>query len=399
MLIGVVGKPNVGKSTFFKAATLADAEIANYPFATIKPNSGVGFVKIDCVDKELGRQCNPRTGYCTHGYRFVPIQMIDVAGLVPGAHEGKGMGNQFLDDLRQADVLIHVIDIAGTTNEKGEPVQPGSYDPAQDVEFLEVELDMWYFDILQKGWQKFARTIVQEKQEIQIELAKQLSGLHVTEPIVEEAIDQLKLDKEKPQYWTEEQLKQLATELRQKTKPMIIAANKLDVPSAYENLQRLQTMFPTRTFIGCSSDIELALREASKAGLIEYIPGEVSFKILDESKLSGQQKNALKFIQSNVLDTFKSTGIQYILNKAVFELLGYIAIYPGGMSKLEDKDGNVLPDCFLLPAKSTALDFAYKLHTDLGKNFICAKDIRTRKTVGKDYALKNLDVLEIVSGK
>jgi len=399
MLIGVVGKPNVGKSTFFKAATLADAEIANYPFATIKPNSGVGFVKIECVDKELGRQCNPRTGYCTHGYRFVPIQMIDVAGLVPGAHEGKGMGNQFLDDLRQADVLIHVIDIAGTTNEKGEPVQPGSYDPAQDVEFLEVELDMWYFDILQKGWQKFARTIVQEKQEIQIELAKQLSGLHVTEPIVEEAIDQLKLDKEKPQYWTEEQLKQLATELRQKTKPMIIAANKLDVPSAYENLQRLQTMFPTRTFIGCSSDIELALREASKAGLIEYIPGEVSFKILDESKLSGQQKNALKFIQSNVLDTFKSTGIQYILNKAVFELLGYIAIYPGGMSKLEDKDGNVLPDCFLLPAKSTALDFAYKLHTDLGKNFICAKDIRTRKTVGKDYLLKQRDVIEIVAGK
>ena len=258
---------------------------------------------------------------------------------------------------------------------------------------------MWYFDILQKGWQKFARTIVQEKQEIQIELAKQLSGLHVTEPIVEEAIDQLKLDKEKPQYWTEEQLKQLATELRQKTKPMIIAANKLDVPSAYENLQRLQTMFPTRTFIGCSSDIELALREASKAGLIEYIPGEVSFKILDESKLSGQQKNALKFIQSNVLDTFKSTGIQYILNKAVFELLGYIAIYPGGMSKLEDKDGNVLPDCFLLPAKSTALDFEYKLHTDLGKNFICAKDIRTRKTVGKDYLLKQRDVIEIVAGK
>ena len=158
-------------------------------------------------------------------------------------------------------------------------------------------------------------------------------------------------------------------------------------------------MFPARTFIGCSSDIELALREASKAGLIEYIPGDASFKILDETKLSDNQKNALKFIQTNVLDKFKSTGIQQILNKSVFELLGYLAIYPGGMSKLEDKDGNVLPDCFLLPAKSTALDFAYKLHTDLGKNFICAKDIRTRKTVGKDYLLKQRDVIEIVAGK
>src|SRR3989338_7459591 len=109
MLVGVVGKANVGKSTFFKAATLADVEIANYPFATIKPNHGVGFVKIDCIDKEFNIQCNPREGYCVSGYRFVPVNMIDVAGLVPGAHEGKGMGNQFLDDLNQADVLIHVV--------------------------------------------------------------------------------------------------------------------------------------------------------------------------------------------------------------------------------------------------------------------------------------------------
>jgi ribosome-binding ATPase YchF (GTP1/OBG family) len=201
MIVGVVGKANVGKSTFFKAATLAEVEIANYPFVTIKPNSGVGYVKVDCVDKEFNVQCNPREGFCLDHKRFVPVQMIDVAGLVPGAHMGKGMGNQFLDDLRQADVLIHVVDVAGTTNEKGEPIQPGSYDPANDVKFLEVEIDMWYKGILAKGWERFARQVVQEKKEIQKALAKQLSGFKVTEEMLNDTIGKLGLDKSKPDKW------------------------------------------------------------------------------------------------------------------------------------------------------------------------------------------------------
>jgi len=106
MIIGFVGAPSSGKSSFFKAATLADAEIANYPFTTIKPNHGVGFVRIDCVDKDFGKQCNPRIGYCVNHQRFVAVDLMDVAGLVPGAHLGLGLGSQFLDDLRQAHVLI-----------------------------------------------------------------------------------------------------------------------------------------------------------------------------------------------------------------------------------------------------------------------------------------------------
>jgi len=151
MLIGVVGKANVGKSTFFKAATLMDIEIANYPFATIKPNHGVGFVKVKDAARDFDKTANPREGFVQDEFRFVPIDMIDVAGLVPGAHEGKGMGSQFLDDLRQADALIHVIDVSGSTNEKGEPIEIGSYDPANDVKFLEEELDYWYLTILKKG--------------------------------------------------------------------------------------------------------------------------------------------------------------------------------------------------------------------------------------------------------
>jgi len=154
MLIGIVGKANVGKSTFFKAATLAEVEIANYPFTTIKPNHGTGFVKVDCVDKEFNVKCNPRFGYCLDGKRFVPVDLLDVAGLVPGAHEGKGMGSEFLNDLNQADALIHIIDVSGSTNEKGEKVPILSYDPANDIKFLEKELDMWYLRLIEKGWEK-----------------------------------------------------------------------------------------------------------------------------------------------------------------------------------------------------------------------------------------------------
>lgn len=399
MLIGVVGKPNTGKSTFFKAATLAEVEIANYPFATIKPNSGVGYVKVKDAAKEFGKTSNPRSGYVLQEFRFVPVQMLDVAGLVPGAYQGLGMGNQFLDDLRQADALIHIIDISGSTNEKGEVVSAGSYDPAEDVKFLEVELDMWYLGIIKKGWEKFARTVIQEKQEIQIALGKQLSGLKVQEKMIEDAITVLKLEKEKPHLWTETDLKNLAMFLRKLTKPMLIACNKIDVPGAEKNFERLKRQFPAYDFVPCSAESELALREAAKAGLIEYVPGEKMFALAQEDRLNGRQKQALSFIQNSILTPFQSTGVQRALDRAVFDLLKYIAIFPGGVSKLEDKDGRVLPDCFLMPPGSTALDFAYKLHTDLGKNFICAKDVRTKKTIGKDYLLKHLDIIEIVAGK
>ncbi|MBW3016971.1 50S ribosome-binding GTPase, partial [Candidatus Woesearchaeota archaeon] len=263
MIIGVVGKANVGKSTFFKAATLAEVEIANYPFATIKPNHGIGFVKVKSAANEFGKDPNPREGYYIDGWRFVPVNMIDVAGLVPGAHEGKGMGNQFLDDLRQAHVLVHVIDAAGTTNEKGEPVEPGSYDPANDVEFLEVELDMWYVGILKKGWEKFARTVQQEHLEIEKALAKQLSGLGVDEDMVKQAVADLKLDKDKPSSWSEDDLMRLATWLRKKTKPMIIACNKVDMPTGAANFNKLKQKFPELMMIPCSAETELALKEAA----------------------------------------------------------------------------------------------------------------------------------------
>jgi len=400
MLLGIVGKPNVGKSTFFKAITLADVEIANYPFATIKPNSGVAYVKIKDVAQELGKAANPREGYVQGPFRFVPIQVIDVAGLVPGASEGKGMGNQFLDDLRQADALIHVIDISGSTNEKGESVEPGSYDPKEDIKFLAEELDLWYLGILDKGWSRFARQVQQEKTKIEVALAKQLSGLKVNEEHIEQAIKNTGIDAEKPQDWTPEQLRMLATDLRKQTKPMIIAANKFDTVSGRENYTKIKAEFPNIPLIPVSAESELALREASKASLIDYIPQEKSFNILKAEKLTDRQLAALQFIKEKVMgESDFGTGVQEVLNLAIFSLLKMIAVHPGGASKLEDKDGNTLPDCFLMKDGTTALEFAYKLHTDLGKNFIRAIDVKSKKTVGKDHLLKHLDIIEIVAGR
>ncbi len=396
MLVGVVGKPNVGKSTFFKAMTLAEVEIANYPFATIKPNQGVGYVKIDCVDKEFGKQCDPRTGYCTKGKRFVPVELIDVAGLVPGAHEGLGMGNQFLDDLNQADALIHVIDVAGSTNEKGEPVDPGSYDPAEDIKFLEVEFDMWYFRILKKGWEKFARQVKQESKKIETAIAKQLSGLRVDEEIAKSSIKELNLGSNIAE-WSEDDLMRLASLLRKKTKPMVIAANKVDLSSGEANLKRLKEEFKDYTIVGCSAESELALKEAAKKELIEYIPGENDFEI--KGDLNDQQKKALEYIKENILKKYGTSGVQDVMDDLIFKILDMICIFPGGVNNLVDKDGNCLPDCFLLKDKSTALDFAYKIHSDLGDRFIRAIDVKTKRTVGKDHVLKNRDVVEIVSGK
>ncbi len=392
MLLGLVGKPSCGKSTFFKSATLSDVLIAAYPFATIKPNHGIGYVQIKALCKELKTKCNPRTGFCTGEKRFVPVELMDVAGLVEGASEGKGLGNKFLDDLRQADMFIQIVDISGTTDAEG---KEGTGNPIDDVKMLENELNKWYQAIFKKVWDKFSRTIQTTKQNFAKEVAKQFSGLRVKEDDVKSTLTKLKLNPEKPTSWSEQDLSNFTEALRHKTKPMLIAANKIDKPGAKENLKRLQEEFPDMQIIPCSSDAELSLRQAANAELIEYIQGESNFKI-NENKINEKQKQALESIQKNILDEYGSTGVQEILNKSVFDLLEYIAIFPAG-SKLADSKGNILPDCFLMPKNSTALDFAYHLHTDIGDKFVKAIDVRTKQLVGKDHPLKHRDGIEIMT--
>ena len=385
MLVGLVGAPSAGKSTFFKAATLVDVAIANYPFTTIQPHRGIGNVRVDCVDKEFGKQCNPRTGYCKNGIRYVPVEILDVAGLVPGASEGKGMGNQFLNDLNQADALIHVVDASGQNNELGESV--GNHDPCKTVRMLEEEIDLWFLSVLEKAMAKFER----QKTDLGKAIATQMKAFRVDEDMAKDVLRKLGYD-EKPV--TEWDRKKLAREFRLLTKPMLIAANKSDSPQARANIERMRTEFPHLTIIACSADYELALREAAKRELIDYLPGSSSFTVKKE--MPAPLKVALDVIKKFLAEN-KSTGVQEVLDQAVFKFLDYIAVFPGGVNNLVDSQGRVLPDCFLLKRGSTAKDFAMKIHTDIGKNMLHGIDVKTRLKIGKDHVLKHRDVVEIVS--
>jgi len=396
MLVGIVGKPSSGKSTFFKAATLAEVAIAAYPFTTIEPNEGIGYVKIKCVEDFFKVKCIPRQGFCIDGNRFVPVKLMDVAGLVPGAHEGKGLGNQFLDDLRQADVFIHIVDASGSINEKGEAVSPGSYDPCNDIKFLEFELDMWYARIFKNGWTKIAKQPVENKARA---IAEQFSGLGVNQEMVSKVLDKLRLEEKQLRDWADNEIKLFARELRILSKPMIIAANKIDLPTAKANIEKMKKLFPEYVIVPCSAESELALREAAKKELIKYVPGDSDFTILKPDELSEKQKRALEFVKEKVLNVWHSTGTQQCLNTAVFDFLEYVAVYTGGLNTLKDSEGRVLPDVFLMPPKSTAFEFAAKIHTDLAKNFICAIDVKKRQKIGKEYILKDLDVISIQVSK
>ena len=390
MLIGLIGRPNSGKSTFFKAATLMDVLIANYPFATIKPNHGIGYVKIKDLASEFGKVSNPRDGYVKNDWRFVPVELLDVAGLVEGASAGKGLGNEFLNDLAGADAFIHVVDMSGESDGEGKPTE--DYYPGNDIKIIEKELDLWYLGILKKIWATFARTIEMQKKKFAEAVAKQFSGLKVTEDDVNRIVLKSKLNIEKPTLWSDEQLALFAQMLRKYTKPMVIAANKMDRPNSAENFEKVKKEFDY-PMIPCFADGELSLRQADKASMIKYVPGDKSFEAI--GNISDKQKQALDSI-SKIMKSFGSTGIQEVLNKVVFDILGYVAVFPAG-AKLADSKGNVLPDCYLMKSGSTALDFAYRLHTDIGKNFIKAIDVRTKQAVGKDYIIKHRDGLEIIT--
>jgi len=394
MLIGIVGKPSTGKSTFFMAATSAAVERSARPFTTIKPNHAVGYVEIECVDKEFNTKCNPRTGYCIDSRRFVPVDLLDVAGLVPGAHEGKGLGNKFLDDLRQADVLIHIVDASGSTNENGEKVAAGSYDPANDIRFLEDELDYWLKGIIDNNWQKLVRESKRKKNEDI--MFDQFTGLGISREAIVKTLTELDMREKPMEEWTDEQKMEFARKMRKLGKPLLVAANKCDLPGAYENYERLVKEFPDHIIIPCSSEGEITLKEAAKNKFINYIPGDSDFEIVKD--LNEQQKQAMEFLRS-YMKKAGGTGVQKALNISVFDLLKYIAVFPGGVHKLADDKGNVLPDVFLLPPGSTAIDFAGAIHSDFAKKFIKAIDVKTKRTLGADHVLKHRDVIEIAFGR
>ena len=395
MQIGIVGKPNVGKSTFFSAATMATVEIGNYPFTTIEPNKGVAYVRVPCPCKEFGIPCNPHNSICINGTRLVPVELLDVAGLVPDSWKGRGLGNKFLDDLRQADALINVVDASGSSDAEGHSHGINHSNPVDEVRFLRLEVDLWIREIIKNGLGKIARQAKMQGTKPEAILHERLAGLNTTESQIKEALRHVDLPAD-PMLWDDESLLALSTKIREMSKPMIIAMNKADI-APVENLEALKGI--SEYAIPTMSETELALKKAALSGLVEYEAGDRGFKIKDPGSLNEGQRKALAYMAER-MEVNGGTGIQECIEMAVLGLLGYIAVWPvEDDSKFTNHAGKVFPDCLLVPNGSTTKDLAYRIHSDLGDSFIRAINARTKRVVGADTLLQNGDIIRIVSGK
>lgn len=383
--LALAGKPNCGKSTFFKAATLANVPIANYPFTTIDANHGVAYVRTPCVCKELGLSC----GTCMDGVRFIPIGLIDVAGLVPDAHKGRGLGNQFLDHLRQADAILHILDASGSTDTEGNPVGVGTHDPAGDIEFLEYEMSMWLYGILEKHWSKIQRSSQGKSSSMVTAIAELIAGLGFTVEQVRAVELESGLDLSHAQ---EPDLVRFCKRLLSVSKPMMLVGNRVD-----EAPDAIVAGLRGRGVRLATAAGELALRNAALAGLVKYLPGDPAITLLKPEALSPAQKAGLGKIAA-VMQKFGGTGVQEALNHAVFSLLDLMVVYPvEDEHKYADGKGRVLPDAFLMKKGSTPRDLAFRVHTEIGEGFLHAVDARTKMRVKDTHPLKDRDIIKIIS--
>jgi len=395
--IGLIGKTNTGKTTFFNAATLGTAEVSTYPFTTKEPNYGIAHVVTLCVCKEFGVKDNPRNSKCVNGWRHIPIELIDLPGLIKGAWAGKGLGNQFLSVASQSDALLHVVDASGSVDEEGRLTEPGTGDPLADYYDIEEELVMWFLKLLDRSEERIIKGL-RKGLGLPEAMEEVFRGIKVTAGDVRAALSATGLDKKDFENWTAADDRRFATALREISKPTIVVANKMDLDTAPENFKRLRDQLVDKIVVPCCAEAELILRRAEQKGLIRYIPGEEKFEIVRESELTDKQLWALDFIKRKILDEYMQTGVQFALNVAVFKLLKMSAVYPVyDVKSLSDRHGNVLPDVYLMPDGATVEDLAREVHSELARGLLYAIDARTGLRLPSSYKLKDRDVLSIVS--
>jgi ribosome-binding ATPase YchF (GTP1/OBG family) len=397
--IGIVGKPSSGKTTFTNAACMTSYKVTGIPFTTIGAQFGVTYVRVKCCCRELGVKDDPRNSKCIDGIRYVPVKLVDVAGLIPGSHAGKGLGNQFLTDMaEQSSSLIHVVDASGSLDFEGKMMGPGTHDPVEDVRFLERELDLWFLDIIKRDWARIAGRVEAERKPLTSLLLDKLSGLGITNSQIAEAIAKTGLKSERPKSFSERDLQSFASTLRIIAKPMLIAANKIDIKSSDSNIQHLKETLKNCIIVPTCGLGEYALRKLSENGIIAYKPGDSDFQILKPDKISQTEKDSLMRLKREVLEKYGSTGVQDAIDKTVFELLRMIYVFPvEDQNSFADHEGRVLPDVFLAPLGTTPKELAYMIHTELGETYAGAVDARRKQRIKEDYQLKNGDVIKIIA--
>ena len=191
---------------------------------------------------------------------------------------------------------------------------------------------------------------------------------------------------------TIEDLIPLCAEIVKISKPMLVIGNKVD-----QAPEVLRSKLATRNIAFASAASELALRNAAGSHVIQYLPGDTEFRIVNEGTLNAAQKVGLAKI-AEVMKLYKGTGVQQALNRAVFELLDMIVVYPvEDENHFCNKKGEVLPDAFLMRKGSTPHDLAFQVHTDIGKGFLYAIDARTKMRIKENHLLKDGDIIKIVS--
>lgn len=397
LTIGIIGKTNTGKTTLFNAATLLNATVSNFPFTTKEPNVGTAYVCDACVCRELGVKDNPLNSTCIDGWRYVPVKIVDVPGLIKDAWKGRGLGNQFLSVIGSADALVHVVDASGSINIEGEISQAGSGNPLQDAIDIEMELSQWLAGVIVKNGEHIVRE--EPISSTAVAIAELLVGLKATVPKVSLALEKSGLAKIPFSEWTSSQILKFSAFLFPIIKPSLIVANKMDILTSEKYFELLTKHYGHSLVAACSAEAELVLRKAEKLGLLQYTPGGEKFKIVDDAKLTPEQKGALKHIQTRVMDKFMRTGIQQALNTVVFKLLRMNMIYAvSDETKFTDHHGNVLPDVHLMLDGSTPIDLANQVHTSLAENYIMAIDARTVR-LPQDYSLRHKDIIKIFATK
>jgi len=395
--LGLIGKTNTGKTTFFNAATLSSEEISSYPFTTKKPISGISHAITLCVHPEFNVQDNPNNSKCVDGWRYIPIELIDLPGLIKDAWKGKGLGNQFLSIAAQSDALLHVVDASGGIDSSGQISEVGTGDPISDFADIEEELAMWYHKILEGNRDKVSKSIKSGSDIIE-GITELYRGIGVNTNHVKDALVSTGLADKPFDDLDVIDSKKLSSHLRRISKPTLIVANKVDVDGADKNFDRLRERYNDTIVIPASGDSEFSLRLAERKGLIKYSPGSEQFEIIKSDELNEKQIGALDFIKKGIMGEYMRTGVQFAINIAVFKLLKMNSIYPVADEKsLSDNKGQVLPDLILLKDGATVKDLAREIHTDLTRGLLYAKDLRYNLRLPTDYQLRDRDVVSLIN--